>query len=215
MALNLDQMRSRLRKALGVDEVDMSNSDATLLLNRAYWDILDIIKFREKERTVSFNTVLGVRKYIMPDPFEAIQVLSVRDLYDNSHTPLGYMERTEYESVYDSDIEAYGKPTRYVREDKTAIIYPTPDDVYLVTVRYLTTLDDLSDTNLTPPIPQAWHEIIEMGGIYRAFIDIGDWNRARAAKQEMMELISTKQPTQAKERGYDQMAGLQVLRRRY
>lgn len=215
MTLDIAQMRSDLQDHTGMDEIDLPDEKADLYLNRSYWEILDKFHFREKEVTVTFPTVDGTRLYNVPSPFEALRQLSVTDPDTNEHIPLKRMTTQDYESRYDEDSDARAIPTHYVREGCAVRLWPTPDDAYELTMKYWTTLEDLSNSNATPPIPQSWHEIIMFGGVWRAFLGIRDFVSANATKAHQVSLINSSVPVEAKEEYDSRDARLEVRVREY
>lgn len=215
MTLDIVQMRTDLRDHTGTDEVDMPDERADLLLNRSYWKILDDYHFREKEVTVTWDTVPGTRLYNMPSPFEALRKLSIKDPATGEHKVLQRTTIDVYERTYDADADAQGMPQAYVREGCAVRLLPTPDAAYEITQKYWTVLSDLSETNATPPIPQTWHEIIMFGGVWRAFLSFGDYVRGNAAMSTQATLINSSVPVEAKEEYDSPNAGLEVKVREY
>lgn len=213
MGLTLQQMRDKVRKPLGVDEDDLPNTDVDLLLNTSWWEVADIFEFREKETKRSYNTVIGTNSYPVATDIEGLQQVVITDPTSNQHTTLDPMSLLVYESDFVDDTNAQGKPRNYVRRGSEVILYPTPDKVYPIIEYYWKTLTDLASGG--PAIPQAWHEIIVYGAVYRGFADFGDYNRSRAAKQMQMELISVKDTPEAQEKFDRPYASLRALRPRY
>jgi len=213
--MSITQLRIELRDALGVDENDLSKDAADLLLNRSYWELLDKFPFREKEATVTFNTIAGTRNYDMPSPFEAVVSISIEDLSSFQHTRLEYMDPRDYEGQYVGATFAHGVPIKYTREGCFARLWPTPDQVYKMTLKYLAPLADLSDTNTSAKIPQSWDDILLLGAVWRGFMKYNDWSRVNAAKAHQISLINSQVPTQAKEERDTSFAGLNVASRPY
>lgn len=210
MGIDTQTMRRKLLKAIGEDEDDTTlHADAILLLNQSYWQILDTYPFREKEKTVRFSTVAGTINYNMPEPFEAVQSLSIEDLNSKQHSPLKKLDNEIYEERYINTDDARGKPEFYVREGCFAKFLPTPDDAYVIVLKYWTVLDDLNADDSRPGIPQSWHEIILYGGIWRGFLENGDHDRASSMRQHQQALINSAVPTEAKEERDTRFAGLQ------
>jgi hypothetical protein len=91
--LNVVQMRTGIRKATGVeeDDADFTTDDIDLYINRALWEVDNKFPFKEKEKTVTFNLVVGVRNYDVPTPFDAVQSISIMDRYSFQYTTLRYM----------------------------------------------------------------------------------------------------------------------------
>lgn len=210
MGLNVAQMIAKLRKATGQDSDDLSDTDATLQLNIAYWELIDKFPFREKEVRVTFSTVAGVRAYNCPTPFEALRHLALENPDDDSHVPLDQMAEDRYEKVYDESVDTQAQPTHYVREGCQMVLFPTPDRAYIVTMRYWTTLEDLSNSQ-NPNIPQSWHELIFLGALWREFLDIGDHQRMASTVKIQERLINTQVPVEAKEEVNNPRAGLEVI----
>lgn len=215
MGLDLDQLREDLRDATGTDEDDLPNTKADRYLNRSYWEIIDKFHFREKEVTVTWPTIIGVRLYNMPEPFEALRKLAIKVPSSNEHLVLDRISIDTYENNYDPDDDSEGQPIKYVREGCAVRLLPTPDAVYEITQKYWTVLADLTNDNNTPPIPQSWHEIILFGAIWRAFVAFGDWPRADGAKKHQISLIDSSVPVEAKEEEDSPRAGLEVIVREY
>jgi len=210
MGLNVAQMIAKLRKATGQDSDDLSDVDATLQLNISYWELIDKFPFREKEVRVTFPTVAGIRSYSAPTPFEALRHLAILNPASELHVPLDQMAEDRYEQEYDETSDKRTFPTHYVREGCQMLLFPTPDAAYTITMRYWTTLADLSNTQ-NPNIPQSWHELILLGALWREFIDIGDHQRAASAVKLQERLINTQVPTEAKEEVNNPRAGLEVI----
>lgn len=214
MGLLTTDLVDGLRKATGQDDVDLTLAAALLYLNQSYWELLDKFPFREKETRGTFPTVAGVRLYNVPDPFEALRHLSLVDGDTQQHTPLIQMGHEDYETLYNEDSANENTPEKYVREGCQMILYPTPDDVYTIVMRYWTTLDDLASAQ-NPNMPQSWHEIIKVGAIWRVFMDAGDYQRCTAAQDIQERLINSAVPVEAKEETDNSHAHLEVIRQAY
>lgn len=217
MTLVLADLEQELEEHLGLDASDIGQAPWTidridLLLNRSYWAIAYKTPFREKELTATFPTVAGVRLYAIPTPFEALRQLSVEDLNDFSHLPIQRTTIFDYEKRFINDPTGVeqDKPLWYTREGTGIRLLPTPDNVYNITIKYWTSLADLSNSNNTPPIPQIWHEIILFGAVFRGFLRMGDYARAQAAKAHYKELWNEIEPVEAKEETDTHLGGLDV-----
>lgn len=217
MSLSLERMRVKVRKPLGFEEgdPDLTNTDIDELLNISMWEIDNKFPFREKEVTVTFNTVAGTRNYDMPEPFDALISLSIKNEYSNAFGKLERMSTDVYENNYDSDSDSQGAPTHYVREGCFARLLPTPDKAYLISMKRLIMIEDITNEKPRFDLPRVWHEIIAFGAIWRGFINLGDIARANQIKNHQVALINTTVPTAAKEERDSRTAGLEVLRREY
>lgn len=221
MTLDLTSLRLQLREGLGLegdDTATLPNTDtsdktgADTYLNRAYWEVLDRFKFREKEVIATFPTTQGEDFYKIPSPFEAIQGLSIEDPDSFAHTPLDRITADEFEQTFVNKTDAEDKPTNYFREADGIRLYPRPDQAYTVTIRHWTLLSDLSSTNTVPAFLQKnFHEIILFGGLWRAFIGVnGDWTRSQAARAVQSGLLAGVHSTDEKEQADSHRAGVEV-----
>jgi hypothetical protein len=217
--LNIVTLREMIWRPLGMDDEndpDLGIARADLYLNRAYWEIQDKFPFREKEKNATFSTIAGVRDYDMPEPIEALQSLSIVDPNSGKHIELNQITTGVYEDTYQEGEDYYEFPVDYTLIGCYARLLPTPKDVYKMVVKRLVVLADITNLNATPPIPQVWHEIIGYGGLWRAFIDFGDFSRAQQIKAHANALINSLTPREAKEeRANTQTAGLEVIRNEY
>lgn len=208
MSISLALLRTELRDHLGVDDIDLPNSDADLLLNRSWWEVMNKFDFREKEASRTFTTVAGTRSYANPVTQEAVQSVWVSDLYDGTRKQLDQLEIPTFEARYDSDTDARGKPEVYTRQNADMLLDPVPDDVYTITVYHLAILSDIPAGG--PDVPQEWHEIILFGAIYRGFLRMGLHNRAKAIRKEQVDMISSTVPVRSKEQTDSRMAHVEV-----
>lgn|SRR3990167_260358 len=215
MTISTIELEAKLRKHLGdLSTQELPTADAILLLNQSYWEILDKFPFREKEETATISTVIGQRTYPVPNPFEALQMLSVIDPNNGSSSVLIRAGNYEYESIRETDSGSNGMPTKYYREESKIRLWPIPDNVYTMTIKYWTTLDDLVSGN-SPLIPQSWHEIILYGACWRGFLELRDFDAYKEYKQLQVGLITSSVPTEAKEERDSHESGLEVLGREY
>ena len=214
---DINTFRTELRDHLGVDSNDMDNPAVDLLLNRAYWELLDKFPFREKEVSGSFSTVVGTAIYQMPVPYEALRQLSVEDIDSFAHTTIDKMTNFEYENIFvnNPNLSEFGKPQKYYREGANFKFWPTPDKVYLITIKYWTLLADLSDSHTTTGLPRNWDEILLAGATYRGYYKLGDIVRAERLSNLHAKLLNEAVPVESKEERDYHHAGIEVMQNEY
>lgn len=213
--MNVESLQQELLENLGIDSDDMDSDTQKLLLNRAYWAMLNKFPFRETQTTALFTLTAGVSIYVMPNPFEALRQLSIEDLNDGTHTVLERMTEFFYENTYVNRADQQGKPSHYYREKNAAKVWPTPDAAYPSTLKYTTVLDDLDDPSDVPGVPKNWHEILLFGATWRGFYRIGDIVRGERMKKLDSTLINEAVPTESKEEKDSPYAGVEVLLNEY
>jgi len=208
----LSDLESELREHLGEDTADLSTAMADMLLNRSYSEILNRYgeHFRQKEVSFTWPTIAGEKLYQVPADFEALRQLSIEDLNDQVHSPLVRMTPFEYERVFQNRSDAQDKPLNYVREDGCIRLFPTPDNVYTITMKYWKLLDALGGVVTQSALPAEWDEIILYGAVYRGFIRRGDYIRGQAARAHQETLMNTTKFQHQKEAGDTHLGGLDV-----
>ena len=214
MIISTQSLIDELRLHLGEDEGDIPDNDALVLLNRSYTEIQDKYPFREKEVTATFPTVEAQRLYGVPAPFEALRQISILNPDTDIHEVLEKMSILDYENNYSEVSTDEAMPTGYVREGCNIRLYPTPDDIYTLTLKYWSPLTDLSLVQ-SPSVPAVWHEIILFGAVYRGFFRRSDYVRGNQAKMQQKTMIDSIIPIEAKEEIDTPMAALNAMRPTY
>lgn len=210
MGFTVDTLIEELRSHLGLDEDELDEPAALLLLNRSYWEILNRFPLREKEKVATFDTVDGTASYELPVEFDALTLISIEDLNDAKHIPLNRLTSFRYESLYQNATDAEAKPTDYLRENNCVKLWPTPDDTYTITLRYWANLDDLDSGSSEPDVPREWHEVILYGAIYRGFIKLKDFAQANAINTVKASMMNNLVMVEGVEEGDSHLSGLDV-----
>ena len=213
-------LETELRAHLGdLSTQELSSADALLLLNRAYWELLDKIHFREKEASSDEVTVAGQEDYDVPDPFEAVQLITIEDPDSHVWTPLNRLGDYAFELDKDDGsvaAEDYlrGTPVSYMRYGSKIKLRPMPDKVYNFKIKYWTTLDNLTNSvNLS--LPPSWHEVVLYGAVHRGYLRLRDFEAASEFKVMQDNLLASSQPVVAKEERDSHVVGLQAMGRSY
>lgn len=215
MTLSLTELRTELRVHLGMEETDtdeLSNDDADLLLNRAFWELLNKFNFREEEQSSTFNTIQGTEFYSLPTLFESVRNIAIQNI-DVAETwvPLDRLSIDEYTKNLDDAPAGEAIPTTYFREESGIRLQPIPDkDTYVIKLKHRITLADLSSSNLTLVIPEVWHEIILYGGLWRALHRVRDYEAAREIKNQQIALINSTVEVEGKEEVDSSLAGIEI-----
>ncbi len=217
MAIDLAVLRTELRIHLGYESDgtdDLSNDDADLLLNRAFWALLNKFNFREEECSIEFTVADGEDFISLPTLFESIRKLSILNSDTNKWTPLVRTDIQEFERVANDDDSAKGAPEKYFREGSGIRLLSSsgggPDATYTLRIKYRVTLADLDTDNTTLVIPDAWHELVLMGGHWRGLLRLRDYESAREVKNQQIALINSTVPVEAKEEVDSPLAGIEI-----
>lgn len=211
MAINLATLRSELRIALSVDDIDLPDPGADLLLNRTYWEIAEKFHIRETESATTFNTEEGIREYALPSSFESLRISAIVDPISSQHAQLTNMSIKEYENLYNESEDNYAMPTRYFRGNESIILWPTPDDEYVVIIHYRFQLTDLADADPDPLLPKSWQELLLYGATYRGFVRFNDYDKANAARALYFSTLGSMVPQESKEEWDTSRSGVQPL----
>lgn len=218
--LSMSQLRSETLAHLGIDATDLDltgSANLDLLINRAWWDLLDRVDFKEKDKYTTFSTVAAQRDYsiqtiIGSDIFDAIDVISITDPNSLDHEPLDSITNNWYEENYNEQTTQQAQPTSYFHWNGNLRLYPTPDVIYTINIYYKYILTDLSAGN--PAIPQGWHEGILYAAVARGHIRSRDYSSAGFMEGKSNQAMSRK-TTAGKDDTNNKFAGVQVYRNKY
>lgn len=219
MGLTLANIRAEVLAELGVDATDLDatgSDNLDLLINQSWWDIMDKFSFREKEDNTTFATVSGTRDYNLATKistaasvvFEALRGVYIKNPDSLEHSRLIEWSIQEYEGNYSEDVDTHDIPTHYVRDGGIIRVYPTPDAAYTLTVYFLKTLGNVAANG--PDVPQAWHEIIKDGAIWRGHKRFRDLNSAERVRAMQERSIRNALTTPAKEDSFKKEIGVSL-----
>lgn len=215
MAIDLLVLRTELRVHLGMEETgtaELSDGDADLLLNRAFWELMNKFNFREEEKSATFTVIQGTEFYSLPTLFESIRNIAIQNI-DVAETwaILDRLSIDEYSKSLDDASAGEAIPTTYFREDNGIRLQPIPDkSTYIIKVKHRVTLADLAAGNTTLVIPTVWHELVLLGGTWRGLIRLRDLEAAREIKNQQIAMINSTVPIEAKEEVDSPLAGIEI-----
>lgn len=212
MSLSLIELREDLRGALGQDEDDLTDAAADRLLNRSWWAISSQVRFYEKDATHSFDTVIGTNNYSLPTDSETIQKVALLKSGETDWSPLTKINDWNAFTLTQNSTDT-DQPTHYSRRADNFILWPTPDEVYSVAVKYLKTLSDILSSGAE--VPQEWHEVILWGAVSRGFMQRGDWNRSNLAQNQQALYLASLDTEEAKDQEDRVYSGVKVYKRSY
>jgi hypothetical protein len=222
MSISYTLLKSELLAHLGIDATDLDATGTAVIdltINRAWWEVADVFDFKEKETLTTFPTVAGTRSYVIITALsetadEAIQSVSYKDPNTLEHIVVDRTSFNWYEENYNEQTSLRAAPIKWFHYNGFMYLYPTPDQIYTITVYHKTVLADLSGTS-APVIPQNWHEAILYGAIKRGFLRARDFTSANYWDTEYRKKLQMSQTTDAKEDAEDKMASARVLRNPY
>jgi hypothetical protein len=191
------------RKGLGgLDSTDLTDVEATELLNLALWELEDKFPFRAKETEMRFPLVVDQYEYTIPTTTDAISSLAVLDT-DGIRHKLGRASRDWMDENFNEEDDK-GTPTRYLREDTTIIFHPIPDAVLTTIMTLKVSIDSLLSGSVEATgLPRNWDELVVEGAIVRGHFYAGDYNEARQAANFQVQKIRSSVLNLAKEEKQD------------
>jgi len=214
MTFDLAVMRSELRGHCGYeDETDLPDVDCDLFLNRSLWEVVFDLPLREKEKTQTFQTVVGEPNYEVPIDFESLRVISVLEPTSGKHNKLERDSAASYERNYSENQNDQAIPEFYLREHDCIKLRPVPDDVYTITLKSLINIEDLVHDNDVPNTHRVVYEVILYGAVYRVFLKNNDFISSSHFKAYQTDQIAklTRRNVESKEETDTSLAGVEAV----
>jgi hypothetical protein len=218
--LDLDDMRRLLRKGLGnLTSTDLSDANATELLNLSLWDLEDTFPFKAKESCYQAALVLDQVEYGISNisALDAIRSVSWID-EDGQRHKLDRMTRDIFDELFNDQSvdDVSGPPKRYLREDTSLYIWPPPSsdedtmEMELAVKESVASLVSGTGSDTTG-LPRNWDEIVIAGAIERGHFFNQDYDLMNKVLNHKLGMIRGKVPTGNKEEADSRYAGLQVI----
>lgn len=139
-------------------------------LNEAQHAVARRVFIRDLLTSTTVTTVSGTSVYSLPTDFARLESL----VYTANASPL-HPVSFQWLDTYTS---ASGTPSLYALDDLGINLYPTPDAVYSLKLRYQKDPADMSADADIPTLPAAHHDILTSYAVSRAFRAEDDQERA-------------------------------------
>lgn len=181
-----------LRAAVANEGYPLSNTtvidDA---LNATYREVhgSERWKFLEKQDT-SLVTVAGTPGYAIPmadwRSLDAVRIENANlQIYDN----LDFVAEQDYRDLYHVD-RSTAEPYCWTWQFNKIWFYPTPDQVYTVTIDYIIEPPDLASGTDVPVLPLPYHDILRWGAVEHFAYRQRDWLGRQFAEQKKATLLA-------------------------
>lgn len=149
--MQLIDMRTEVL-ACGFDQNLFGASRITQYLNNAYFNTVRRVSYYIDEAAQDLSTVPGTATFALPSDFAKIRSLHRTDLGRE-------LESVELRDI-DRSIITSGEPYAYAQDGVNLHLYPTPDQVYPLELRYWKIPAALSADTDVPTIPSDYHNIL-------------------------------------------------------
>lgn len=173
-------------------------------INYAYFELIASPRFSfyELETSTAIVTVVGKNTYnLSADILNGEKIWVITSLYDESNRMLlkkshmREMERKGSSYGYTSYGQNLipGRPTHYARSDNVIALFPVPDAVYVIVLRYLQRPDDAVAGDDFIGLGTEWEELLVTLSVSKGFEAIGQVDRALELRQIIEHLISVRE----------------------
>jgi hypothetical protein len=167
----------------GFDPTLFGASRVNNYINKAYQLICRRVQYYTDETTQDFNTAAGTVKYALPANFARI-----RELYDtNRNLAMQYIGLRDLDQAQSSQ---QGPPIYYALDGANMHLYPTPDGVYPLELRYWLLPPLLVADTDVPTLPADWHDLLWMYSTARCYKAEDDPNMAQSWMDEFNENLA-------------------------
>jgi hypothetical protein len=166
---------------------DTSVERITGFINDAYYDICSREPWPFLEKSTSVNTVAANDTLAVPSDFDKV----LRMVIDANAQILEPARLDDVTSRFNGMLTNQALPFLYYFIGDTVKLYPIPDAVYAVTVRYLAVPTELSNNTDTPILPTKHHRAIVLGALVDAYRMEDDNENASVFEAQFEKRIAT------------------------
>lgn len=144
---------------------DTSVERITGFLNDSYYDIASRQPWPFLEKSTTVNTTVGNDTLAVPADFDK----ALRLVIDAQGQILDPARLDDVTSRFAGNLNFTGLPFLYYFIGDTVKLYPIPDAVYTVTVRYLAVPAELVNNTDSPILPKKHHRAVVLGALVDAY----------------------------------------------
>lgn len=151
----------------GFDPVLFGVNRITAYINDGYLNIVRRVNYYVDEATSDYSTVAGTAMYSLPADFARVRSVRRTDI-SREMTAVGLR-------TIDRSISTSGAPVFYALDGANVHLYPTPDQVYPIELRYWKMPAQLVNDTDVPTIPADYHNLLVYAAVadaYRAEDDL-------------------------------------------
>jgi hypothetical protein len=155
-----------------LDDPTFDNVKITRWANWVIYDICSRTNFPFLENSTTVSTIVSTQDYTLASI--AADLNKVKSVIDTTNErELTYVKPEELDSKYkDMSNDTTGQPIYWTVYGDTLRVYPLPDDVYTLQVRYKANPTELTVASDTAIIPEVYSETVILG-IYQKSLE---WN---------------------------------------
>ena len=212
MPLVLQNLRDDLREAIGYqDDTEFDNTKCDRVLNRSFWEVIEKIPFKEKEKTVQFPTIAGFNLYQVPSDYDAIRsIFWINDL-DNIQKQIRRLSPEAQEEMFVDSEDQWGDPEFYYRENQCLKFWPIPNRELTITLLYWKDLADLDGADSEFPLQKVYYDIVLFGAVYRQALTLKQIPLSNTYRDQQSALLRGLEPKIETEKNDSRYAAVEVI----
>lgn len=150
-----------------LNRTDITDAQIYIWLNNRQRRILQLENVYFMEKTSTTSTVASQQTYTVPTDYKDELIITLVDS-DSKRSVLTKWKGSEPEKGY-TDTTKTGKPTNYWLWQDAYYLYPIPDAVYTLSLRYYYYLTDLSASNTTNELTNKFPDLLIAGATADGF----------------------------------------------
>ena len=185
---SLGGMRQRLKLELG-NRTDIPDPLWNEWINDAYLDLYASLELPESKRSFEFLTVANQPLYLLPSTVNTVRMLSVVDPDDNTNG-LAFDKIDVF--TYRKLPPRCGAPDSWFREQQILVLWPTPDEVYTVTVDVVAKPAILTLDSHYPVLDDKWHELLLKSAKSRAWEAVQNDTKSALVENSVVRQVQRK-----------------------
>ena len=179
--MDLGELRAEVN-ARGFTTPTFTDARINQLLNDAQNFVARRCNYWVNESSDSISTVSGTASYAWPSDLGRVREVFGTDEHF-ALVPVGLRQ-------IDRSLPANGRPYFYALDGGNIHLYPTPDNVYTLTLRYWAIPTAMSSDSDTPNLPTDWHHILWTYVVWKCFEADDDSALGPYWKNEFNQLLA-------------------------
>lgn len=175
---------------------DIGESDASRLVNEAYFEVAQASNPRGLESLKTFSIDSGADDYVLSLPSDFLEPITLALIKPSTSTASSQvsswqtLRRMSLADLDASGSSTTGTPKKFAWYGSSIELWPSPDSKYSLQMRYRAQPSDLTSTDAVPSVDTPWRQAIVLKTEEKIHNFVGDLAKAQFANGRYLQYVS-------------------------